>query len=241
MNKLNKFLETFARGRYAGSRLQSTPEIIFLILDERVKATTRQIAILESKVSEIASAPVTVTQYTDHLRETFMNALSSILNDALGLSIDGADFELVAKDKARIFLAVSSEHSQLTSATHTRAAEIALSIGNPLGIEKVDLEISGQGHSSINDALVIREVLKIAPIDAAGLAVVLNAKDMNQQTYTETETGVMLDRLRRKGLLIWQPSGKYVPAQRALYLYSLPKSRRSSDVERALALGRKKW
>jgi hypothetical protein len=239
--KLNEFLETYARGRYAGSRLQTTPEINFLILDEHVKATTRQIAILESKVSEIACAPVTVTQYSDHLRETFMTALNSILHEAIGLSIEGAHFELVAKEKARVFLAVNSEHSHLTAATRIRVSEIALSIGRPLGIENVELEITGHGHSAINDALVIREVLKVAPIDAAGLAIVLSASETIQRTFSETETGVMLDRLRRKGLLIWQPSGKYAPAQKALYLYSSSKSRRSSDIERALALGRKRW
>ncbi len=238
---MHEFLETFAGGRYVGSRLQTTPEMSFLILNENVKATTRQIAILESKASEIAGVPVKVTQYSDHLRETFMNAFGSILNEAIGVSIEGAHFELVSKEKARIFLAVNSEHSLLTAATRVRISEIAQSIGSPLGIENVELEISGQGHSTINDALVIREVLKVAPLDAAGLALVLNASKTIQQTFSKAETGVMLDRLRRKGLLIWQPSGKYVPAQSALYLYSSARSRRSSDIERALALGRKRW
>lgn len=241
MKRIDEFLETFARGRYAGSRLQATPEITFLILNETVKATIRQIALLESKASEVAGVPVKVTQYSDHLRETFLSALSSILNEAIGISIEGAHFELVAKNKARVFLAVNSEHSLLTAATRGRVFDIAQSIGRPLGIETLEFEISGRGHSIINDALVIREVLKVAPVDAAELALVLSASKTIQQSFSTAETGVMLDRLRRKGLLIWQPSGKYVPAQNALYLFSSPRSRRSSDVERALALGRKRW
>ena len=239
--KIDEFLETFARGRYSGSRIQSTPEVTFLVLGEHVKATRRQLAILESKVTGIYGASVTVTRHSDHLRETFMSALSAILADAVGLTVEGAHFELVGNKTAQVFLAVSSEHSKLTKTTRDRIAEAASSLGKPLGIESLQLEISGHGHSTINDALVIREALRVAPVNAESLAIVMSDSEKIDRTFTTAEAGVMLDRLRRKGLLVWQESGKYAPTQQALYLYSSPKSKRSSDVMRALELGRKRW
>lgn len=240
-NQITEFLKTFASGRYAGARLQSTPEATILVLDEHVKASSRQLSLLKNKLSDILGVPLEITRHSDHLKETFLNALSAILTDTTDMSIEGAHFELLTKQKARLFLAVDSEHSILTSAFRDRIKETALSIGKPLGIDTVELEVSGRGRSGINDSQVVREVLKSAPVGAAELAARMNSGEGGECISSEGEIAVILDRLRRKGLLVWQPTGTYVPAKRALYLYSSHKNRRSSDVIRALELGRRRW
>lgn len=239
--EVQEFLKTFAKGRYANARLQQTPEILFVILKDTTRASTRQLALLENKVSSLAGSPVEIILHSDHLRETFLSALGSILSDALDLTVEGAHFELIGRKRAQVFLSVSARHSEVNSALRGRIVDAAKSIGDPLGIEEIEVEVSGQGQSTINDALVLREVLKIAPVTPERLAEALNANETILQDFSKEEVGVMLDRLRRKKLLVWQPSGTYVPAQSALYLYSSPRSRTSSDIERALELGRKRW
>jgi hypothetical protein len=85
---------------------------------------------------------------------------------------------------------------------------------------------------------LLRYIKKHQPITMTDLLVVLHEL---YESVSEKWLGRQLDALRKKGFLLREPSKHYVLTAHALSEIPAGKRRSSSDIERALALGRRKW
>jgi hypothetical protein len=89
------------------------------------------------------------------------------------------------------------------------------------------------------DPMILRRIKKSAPVKISELA-----GDFQAQGFVipnERWLNSRLDRLRKKGLLIRSAEGTYVLSEAGTRTVPHNRNRSSSDIERALALGRRKW
>lgn len=84
---------------------------------------------------------------------------------------------------------------------------------------------------------LLRQVKAHQPISAQELA----AKFEAESGVSEQKIAHAMDSLRRKGLVLWQRPGLYSLTVEGLAAVPRGLSRSSSDIARALALGRRKW
>jgi hypothetical protein len=87
--------------------------------------------------------------------------------------------------------------------------------------------------------VILRRTKKLAPTTAAHLLESFDFEGVKIPSHTWLDR--KLDTLRKRGRLIRLPDGKYSLTESALNTVPHGKSRGSSDIERALALGRRKW
>lgn len=86
---------------------------------------------------------------------------------------------------------------------------------------------------------VLRMVKELQPLSLDDLATAIR---QSYESVPERWLRNELDKLRRKGLIIWQKSTKtYVLTHEALSAIPAGARRSSSDIDRALALGKRQW
>ena len=129
--------------------------------------------------------------------------------------------------------------AQLDSALHAHAIASVTEYIQLLGVKLGEISLVGQENTSPAIAIILRETKRLAPVSAYELAAALqDARFLIPSTsWIESK----LDTLRRKGLVIRLPDGAYALSEVGLQLVPYGKTRRSSDVERILALGRTRW
>jgi hypothetical protein len=86
---------------------------------------------------------------------------------------------------------------------------------------------------------VLRSVKILAPALPAQIAAYL--QDQGFDIPSEKWLGSQMDILRKREYLIYQANGSYLPTERGLSMVPSGTSRSSSDVHRALVLGKKVW
>jgi hypothetical protein len=97
----------------------------------------------------------------------------------------------------------------------------------------------GTDNEFISLPAILRAIKIVAPIDEAGLSALLVEKGYSIPPVAWLKK--KLDILRKRGMVIRRGDGKYTLSAGGVESVPCGKMRTSSDVERALALGRKKW
>lgn len=87
--------------------------------------------------------------------------------------------------------------------------------------------------------LILKCIKQLSPVTIAGLYHILNNKNCYMPSIEWLTS--KLDFLRKKGYAIWQDNSTYVITSQGLSALPTPKSSSSSDVERVLELGRRRW
>lgn len=102
-----------------------------------------------------------------------------------------------------------------------------------------DITIVSPIREDVSDARLLRATKILAPCDA--VAVARRLKEFDEININPDAVHRRLDSLRRNGLLVYLGDRRF--ALTAAGLASVPSSRRreSSDIERILALGKRKW
>ncbi|MCB1054474.1 MAG: hypothetical protein KDD11_03055 [Acidobacteria bacterium] len=86
---------------------------------------------------------------------------------------------------------------------------------------------------------ILRAIKIEAPVSLRRLVEALSRKGF--MVPSESWLRTRLDTLRRKRLLVWSKGGSYSLSEAGLRVVRHGVGKRSSDVERVLALGRRKW
>jgi hypothetical protein len=95
-----------------------------------------------------------------------------------------------------------------------------------------------KGQLPLTDLLVLREIKTYQPLDYDALLTKL--KDL-RVSFEEIDLKRMLDKLRKAKMIIRSHSGRYSVTERALSSIPHGNHRNSSDIQRLLDLGRRKW
>jgi hypothetical protein len=108
-------------------------------------------------------------------------------------------------------------------------------------LEKANLFLHGVhlgGSSLPSTAIVLRSVKVVQPATLESVT-----GEISRQGFASVPprwVKAQLDRLRRRGLVIWQ-RGAYSITSAGLLILPVSRGRLSSDVDRALALGKRRW
>lgn len=97
----------------------------------------------------------------------------------------------------------------------------------------------GVGANLPSTPVILRRIKVHAPITTDALAQILQSEGLSLPDSRWLQRN--LDRLRKQALLSRSKAGKYCLTEKALGVVPRSRNRTSSDVERALALGRRKW
>lgn len=238
---ISSFLESFARGRYKSAVIRNTPDGSLLIVDKEVIATNRQLSVLKGKLHGMFDLDVTVIRHENHLINNYVEALRLLLAEKIGEPIETVQLDRPTKGKASLFVSLEIDESEITPSIRKKILSVSTSLAKPIGINSIKLNVVGKFGAKISDSRIIQDLVKTAPITAERLAQQLNESGEFDDRVTTKQVAVVLDRLRRNGIAVWQETIGYVPTREALSIFSSFKSRRSSDVLRALDLGRRKW
>lgn len=101
-----------------------------------------------------------------------------------------------------------------------------------------DIQWSGAKINLPSTPALLRLIKTLQPIEVGAL---LESLKENYDSVDEKWLTKTLDNLRRKGVLHWQKPGSYTLTADSLAFVPAGTRRSSSDIDRALALGRRKW
>jgi hypothetical protein len=99
--------------------------------------------------------------------------------------------------------------------------------------------MDGDSEDYPSNPMIMRKLKVHAPVTTERLAEALRSAGLTISDLRSLQS--KLDTLRKQGLLVRSNAGEYCLTELALGVVPHGKSRSSSDVERALALGRRKW
>ena len=238
---IEDFLTTYSSGRFKNSKVQEVPDGAFLILDDQVRATSRQITLLQKKISELLGHKLDVIRYADHFGNTLTTAIISLVPEPTKIQVEGVSMELSTKSTVRLSILLACNQNDLTRNIQRHVESIVKGLIKPLGISTVEIFVSGRSSSQLTESAVIKIIVQHAPLNIESISSLINESREKTEFVERAQVAIVVDRIRRKGLLLWQSSDMYVPTQHALSLFSSATSRNSSDVKRALALARRKW
>ncbi len=104
--------------------------------------------------------------------------------------------------------------------------------------EIADVSFPKKGQLPLTDLLVLKEIKTYQPLDYD--AVLAKLRDL-RVSFEEIDLKRMLDKLRKAKMIIRSHSGKYIVTEYALSLIPHGNRRNSSDIQRLLELGKRKW
>lgn len=110
---------------------------------------------------------------------------------------------------------------------------------NAVGVSLVALDLIGFTENSPSNITILRSIKSEQPIliDDLRISLVKLGWDVPPGRWLSGE----LDKMRKKKFLLRRKDEKFVLTEAGLSSIPLVRTRKSSDIERALVLGRKKW
>ncbi|MFD0892646.1 hypothetical protein KBB96_14575 [Luteolibacter ambystomatis] len=242
MNDLiREFIRDFSRGRYKNSKIEEGPEVTFLIIDDTVQATERQISTLRSKVSQLIDSEVMIVRHADRLRDTITQSLGALIAEAVGILVDSINLENLRSFKPTVSISLLCHEDELTKETTKKITKVANSVFESLEYRNTNILFEARFTDHLAEAEVLQIILRNSPVSAEKICSALNFQSTRSSAISVAQVLLVIDRLRKKKWVIWQESGNYVPTHASLYIFASHRSRSSSDVKRALELARKKW
>ncbi len=240
--EIKAHLEAANRDFVTDVRIRSYDEAILLYIPREKIApkikegltSLRQIKNLEKHLSEHFSTTVEVifvmSESHSDLEAGFYQILNRRFNDQI------KSFYLSFSDERTIDAWI-----ELQGADNSRKMEIGDYFSELL--EGANLSLGGIQWISAKVNLpttpaILRLVKTLQPVT---LNILLEALTEDYDSVDEKWLTKTLDNLRKKGVLHWQKPGSYTLTADALAFVPAGTRRSSSDIDRALALGRRKW
>ena len=236
------FLEQGSRDYLGKVRVRATDECILLYVDRDKlsgKAAPGMVShrqlqnlkrLLHDKFS--CSSEVIFTQPESH--EDLEIGLFRILKGHFASQIESLCLSFLDNKTVHLWIEIDSQDEDLQQQVLkvvTGFLQLAL-----LNLSQIDWINSA---IKLPSAPVILRVLKIhQPVDLTRL---LEHIGVDYPGIDQRSLKPLLERLRRKGMIQWHKPGEYTLTAKALSFVPAGAFKSSSDVDRALALGRRRW
>lgn len=243
--KIRKWLKDkhFPSGAIILDGPQSGPNLVFVPASSvGHKKTTgmtsaRQMAYLKKMASRDLAIDIEFLIAPDNTEADIESGMCAIVRRVLSEQEAKAFLTIAPSGMADVWL--DTRVSVGVLAQERILASLKDRLGNYLSEVGLQLhQIYWQGSLIPSSPAVIRTVKVIAPATVYEIATQLEKN--GYPSISEKWLGSQLDRLRRQGFLVWH-NGKYILSDAGLTLLPQSKGRKSSDVERALALGKRRW
>ena len=180
------------------------------------------------------------TEFGNDTREDLEAGLRGYLNQRFVRLVEKCRISTVSGGKFEVFLEpevnTSREISQITRMAVEYAVSEFLSF---LGLKLARVHWAASVSHTPSLIVLLAAVKSTAPANIESIKQALRERDYSSPD--ENWLHRKLDLLRKRGLVVRSHEGRYTLTERALASLPVRTSRASSDVTRALALGRKTW
>lgn len=200
------------------------------------KTSRRQLELVAKEISVIFKRRIAFDVYTDQQQQKLETGLQTILEQRFADYIGRIEFFWHTANEVTISVEEKKSLSgdQRESVNHTINSYLDLA---EKSVGHVHLERSEPREPSL--PAILRAVKTIAP--ATIDEIIDHLENHDWHVRSSEWLNARIDLLRKKGLVLRKQDGGYVLSQEGLSTVPHGTSRSSSDVERALALGRAKW
>ena len=202
------------------------------------KTSKRQVTQLKNDVKKIYNRELLAIVILDDNHEAVELALGTLLSQRFPKVIRGVFVSVPSIDNVTVIL----EPFDNKPPAEEVLEDIKELVEKFLDLQELHLgaiEWAGATGERPSLPVLLRLVKTLAPVEVEDIGLSLRKQD---RWYVDAkDIRHSLDALRKKGLVIRQKTGKYVPTEAALHVIPHGPTRNSSDVDRALELGRRKW
>lgn len=165
-------------------------------------------------------------------QDVLENGLQKILYEN-GLTLSQPlSVSVISAGKVDLYIGLVNDEERL------RAIEVVQEYLASLGISFSSINW-GTPKTQIRDPQIIRAVKGSQPVSIEGLAVTI--KILYEVEFNLVRLRTRLDTLRRKGILVRNPNGTYALTYSGIKMIPSIRSGVSADIDRVLALGKRKW
>ena len=203
------------------------------------KTTSRhQLAVLRAQIARQLGLNVEFVFIRDPLQQKIEAGLNALLQTRFSDKVGAAFLSAQANGTYDIWIEQTAEgvgDFTLSPIVSEALVEYLELVGSKIGTVRV----IGAQTKAPSFSVILRSAKRLSPVEADRLRSWLLELGFIVPTSAWLES--KLDTLRRRNLLIRLKTGHYVLTESGLAVVPIGKTRHSSDVERALALGRAKW
>ncbi|HPE80755.1 MAG TPA: hypothetical protein PKZ35_12185 [Gammaproteobacteria bacterium] len=198
------------------------------------KTSKRQLTYLTKAISEEFGAEAVIIYDQGDQFSQIETALCAALKKQYGEHIASVVLSLESMDRAVAWIECQSDDSPTGEIEKLVSEFMSL-----MGVEKVDVHFLYEADQTPSLVVVLRTVKTAQPCKIQDIRSALIEK--GYPLLREEWIQGKLDLLRKKEVIVRQNDGSYCLSQLGLMVTPHGTYRSSSDVERALALGRAKW
>lgn len=243
-NEIKAHLEAIGREFVVDVRIRAYDETILLYIPleqvaPKVKngfTSLRQIKNLKRHIGERFSAPVDVIFIQSDSQISLEAGIFQLLIRRFDNRIKS--FYISFSDETTIDSWIGIEAQDLDDALKAQISEYLYELTNGAKLTLGNIQWVGAKMDRPSTPALLRLIKKLQPVTASALSRFLKEdyESVDRKWLKRT-----LDNLRRRGLLYWQRPGNYALTESSLAVVPAGTLRSSSDIERALALARRKW
>lgn len=240
-NAIHRFLSAYADGKYSDSGVErdfETGHFIIVLPRSASTATDRALRMLESRILKDIGLTAKATHFAGKSNE----AVSTVLLQSLSTILREGLEELILAESGRSCDVVIL----LESAACIPEKEVDRLVKRRITtvLKPLELSIGRVSYAVLRDDApsehqIIRALSTHAPTSAKGLQSQLG--DMGYTVPSSRWLNRKLDFLTRNGFVVYQQSVGFALTESGLGLLPRQEHRYSPDVQRALALARRKW
>lgn len=204
---------------------------------EKGKISTRQINAIKKQISDEFHITVEFIIFIDQNHKKIEDGLNVLLKGKYsGFNVETI-ISFISYNSADIW--INGDENKMTQQLFLNIRQdikIYLTLFN-ISINNIFQNISEKITPS--SIVIINIIKKYSPVTLQNILLKLN--DLNYFIPSHDWISSQLDTLRKKGYVIWQDNNTYVLTHKGIDVLPSLKSPQSSDIDRILEIGRKKW
>jgi hypothetical protein len=203
------------------------------------KVSRRKLAFLKRAVMEKLGIEVEILISKGQAHEDLEAGLTSLLKHRYPNTIQDCFISSLEGAVADVWFAGMAKDAIASDKSRRDLKEAVSEYLKLYGTTLRQLHFGDQEPSVPTPIAILKAIKVLAPVDVHKLETVL--KTANATLPSASWLWGKLDLLRKQGLILRRHDGQYVATSSGLAVIPHTKSRTSSDVQRALVLGRRKW
>lgn len=201
----------------------------------KAKVSPRQMKVLAKRVADTLGVGVEWTTLLERSLEALEEAIESLYSVRFPGCVAHALLSSLSNHPAVLWVQPVQDAPEVSEED---LREAALPVLSQFGVD--DLEVlKSRATRELTSPAVLRRTKALAPVKIRQLEAALAADGFELRSVRQVAN--ILDQLRKKGLIVRSDSGHFALTQMGLSAVPHGLRRSSSDVERVLALGRRRW
>lgn len=199
------------------------------------RTSRRQISFLSSAIKKRFQVRVIVSLRAGKILTDLESGLKAVLQRRYPNNYSGLVASFPSTNRAAVWISLEA---LVDSETDQSIRRTVLEFLDHAGIHSVDIEIASPSLPAPSTVAILRSLKRLAPVDLNTL--MKDLADRRLPCPSAKWLSQKLDGARKRGLVVYMTDHRYTLTVDGLGLVPTSKSRSSSDIDRVLALARRK-